>query len=155
MRRFLFILLAVALCFGTGFTAVYFQSSSIDTWYPALIKPGITPPNIVFPIAWTVIYLCMAVSVAWIWSRKEATGKLEVTMLFILQLILNFFWSITFFYLRSPWLGFINVVILDAVVYWYIMSARKVSWLSALLFVPYLAWLAFATYLNGYIMVYN
>lgn len=155
MKRFLFILLAVALCFGVGMTAAWFQSASIDIWYPTLVKPALTPPDIVFPIAWTVIYLCMAVSVAWVWSKKEAQGKVTITLLFVLQLLLNFFWSIAFFYLRSPWMGFVDIVVLDAVVLWYMARAGRESALSAWLFVPYLAWLGFATYLNGYIMVYN
>lgn len=155
MKRFLCIILAVILCFGVGMTAVYFQAGSIDVWYPTLVKPAITPPNIVFPIVWTVIYFCMALSIAWVWSTKEASGKIEITLLFALQLMLNFLWSISFFYLCAPWLGFINIVLLDAVVLWYVGRVSGESAVAAWLFAPYLMWLGFATYLNGYIMVYN
>ena len=60
MRKFLYILIPVIICFLVGFTASHFQSESIQTWYPTLNKPAITPPNIAFPIAWNIIYLCMA-----------------------------------------------------------------------------------------------
>ena len=60
-----------------------------------------------------------------------------------------------FFYLRSPLSGFINILLLDIVVLFYILTVHRINRLSAWLFIPYILWLAFATYLNAYILIYN
>lgn len=57
MKTALFIIVPVVICFVVGFTASYFQKDAIANWYPYLNKPALTPPNIVFPIAWSIIYL--------------------------------------------------------------------------------------------------
>lgn len=156
MKKILFVILAVAICFGVGLTARFFQAESIHVWYPMLVKPDITPPDIVFPIAWGIIYLCMGLSVGLIWSEKMPKGKIALTFVFFLQLVLNFSWSINFFYLRSPLLGFANLVALDLAVVLYVLCAWFLNKrFSAWLFAPCLVWLALATYLNGYIMLYN
>ena len=71
------------------------------------------------------------------------------------QLLFNFTWSIFFFYLRSPLLGFANILVLDVLVVYYMIESYPVKKSSAYLFVPYLLWLILATYLNGYILMYN
>ena len=75
--------------------------------------------------------------------------------LFGFQLLFNFTWSIFFFYLRSPLLGFANILVLDVLVVYYMIESYPVKKSSAYLFVPYLLWLILATYLNGYILMYN
>ena len=154
MRKFLYILLPVIICFLVGFTASYFQSESIQTWYPTLNKPEITPPNIVFPIAWSIIYLCMGISIGLILNSKERNKKF-LTSLFAVQLFLNFTWSISFFYLQNPLLGFINIILLDLAVLYYTFKCYLAQKVSGILFIPYILWLFLATYLNAYILIYN
>lgn len=64
-------------------------------------------------------------------------------------------WSLLFFYMRNPTLGFVDIILLDIFVVIYFAGAYVVNRISAWLFVPYIIWLAFATYLNGYIMMHN
>lgn len=154
MRKFLYILLPVIICFLVGFTASYFQSESIQTWYPTLNKPEITPPNIAFPIAWSIIYLCMGISIGLILNLKERNKK-TLIILFAVQLLLNFTWSISFFYLQNPLLGFINIILLDLAVLYYALKCCPTNRISGILFVPYILWLSLATYLNAYILIYN
>lgn len=154
MRKFLYILLPVIICFLVGFTASYFQSESIQTWYPTLNKPEITPPNIAFPIAWSIIYLCMGISIGLILNSKERNKKF-LTSLFAVQLFLNFTWSISFFYLQNPLLGFINIILLDLGVLYYAFKCYLAQKVSGILFIPYILWLFLATYLNAYILIYN
>ena len=154
MKKFFNILLPIIVCFSIGLTASYFQSGSIQTWYPTLNKPEITPPNIAFPIAWSIIYLCMGISIGLILNSKEK-GKKFLTLLFAVQLFLNFTWSISFFYLQNPLLGFVNIVLLDFAVLFYAFKCYPTQKVSGILFVPYILWLSLATYLNAYILIYN
>ena len=154
MRKFLYIILPIIICFLVGFTASYFQSESIQTWYPTLSKPEITPPNIAFPIAWSIIYLCMGISIGLILNSKEHKKKF-LTSLFAVQLFLNFTWSISFFYLQNPLLGFINIILLDLAVLYYALKCYPTQKVSGILFIPYILWLSLATYLNAYILIYN
>jgi tryptophan-rich sensory protein len=154
MKRFLWIVIAVMVCFAVGFSAKWFQADALVNWYPLLAKPSITPPNSVFPIAWGIIYLCMGVSVGLLQPVVRATRRVLLGV-FVIQLVLNFLWSLTFFYLQSPLLGLINIIALDYVVLAYIDICRNVNKVAAWLFVPYALWLLFATYLNGYIYFAN
>lgn len=130
----------------------FFQASSIAEWYPTLTKPTLTPPNIVFPIAWSVLYLCMGLSLGRLIVRRQHKG---IIRLWVLQLIANFLWSILFFTLRNPLAGFIDIVLLNILVGLYIFAASRRDRAAAWLFVPYLLWTLFAAYLNGYILLHG
>lgn len=154
MKRLFWILFAIAICIGVGYTARLFQTETLLTWYPLLNKSSLTPPDYVFPIAWGIIYVCMGLSVGLL---HPYTGwrKGELIVLFAIQLVLNFLWSFTFFYLQSPLLGLVNILALAWVVVMYMVRSFMVKKVSSILFVPYVLWLTFATYLNAYIYVAN
>jgi len=154
MKKILNIIIPILICFLIGTTASYIQSDSIENWYPILIKPALTPPNIVFPIAWSIIYILIGISIGLILNSNIARKKYYIT-LFIAQLFFNFTWSISFFYLQNPILGLINIFILDMFVAIYILKTYRKWRISSYLFMPYMIWLLFATYLNGYIFIYN
>ncbi|HIY49954.1 MAG TPA: tryptophan-rich sensory protein [Candidatus Barnesiella excrementavium] len=152
MKGIVYYLLPILLCLGVGFAGSLFQAQSMIEWYPLLDKSTLTPPGIAFPIAWSVIYICMGISLGrlihhsrdrvlfWIWG---------------IQLVLNFLWSLFFFTLRYPLLGLVDILLLDVLVFIYTTSAYRRDKAAAWLFVPYFLWLLFATYLNGYIYLYN
>lgn len=154
MRKVLSFLIPIAVCFLVGLSASYFQADAIKNWYPTLIKPALTPPNIVFPIAWSIIYLCMGTSIGLIFNSTFERRRFFIKA-FLFQLFFNFTWSICFFYLENPLIGFINIILLDIFVINYTFKSYPVNKASSMLFVPYVIWLLFATYLNGYIMIYN
>lgn len=154
MKYFWSILISVLVCFSVGITASYFQADSIDGWYQFLNKPSVTPPDYIFPIAWSIIYLCMGISFGIVWHLPPKRFNLLLGY-FVLQLLLNFTWSILFFKLQNPALGFINIVALDMVVVLYALQAYRLNKTASILFVPYILWLVLATYLNGYILVMN
>lgn len=147
-------LVAVIICFSVGVMASYFQVDAIQTWYPFLNKPSLTPPNFIFPIVWSILYFCMGISIGLIWNTKHRKRKI-LRWLFSFQLLLNFTWSIYFFYFQNPFLGFIDILLLDIFVIYYMMKSYSIKKMSSLLFIPYILWLLLATYLNGYIMLYN
>ncbi|WP_459189048.1 TspO/MBR family protein [Parabacteroides sp. APC149_11_2_Y6] len=154
MRKVVAIIIPILICFFVGLTASYFQADAIKTWYPLLNKPALTPPNIVFPIAWSIIYLCIGISIGII-SVSDSIKRKTLIRLFGIQLIFNFAWSILFFYLQNPLLGFIDILILDICVTMYAIKSYPIKKVSSFLFLPYLLWIYFATYLNGYILLNN
>lgn len=154
MRKVIAILFPVVVCFTIGLTASYLQQDAINTWYPLLNKSDLTPPNIAFPIAWSLIYLCIGVSIGLIYN-SDSNKKKELIKLFAIQLFFNFAWSFLFFYLQSPLWGFIDIMALDICVSIYVVKSYAEKKISSILFWPYLIWIYFATYLNGYILLYN
>lgn len=154
MNKIIPVLVAVIICFSVGVMASYFQVDAIQTWYPFLNKPLLTPLNFIFPIVWSILYFCMGISIGLIWNTKHRKRKI-LRWLFSFQLLLNFTWSIYFFYFQNPFLGFIDILLLDIFVIYYMMKSYSIKKMSSLLFIPYILWLLLATYLNGYIMLYN
>lgn len=151
MRKTIYYVVPTLICFAVGALSGILQSEAIAEWYPALDKPSITPPDVAFPIAWTLIYICMGVSL----GRLLSLGHRRMTWLWGAQLAVNLAWSILFFTCRSPMLGLLDIVVLDLLVALYIIVTLPRSTLASLLFVPYALWLALATYLNVYIWIYN
>ena len=154
MKKTPYYLIPVLVCFLLGFIAGRIQSDAIENWYPLLDKPALTPPNIAFPIAWSVIYLCIGISAGLILSG-DSPRKKRLIALFCVQLLFNFAWSVAFFYFRSPLAGLVDILILDALVAAYVVQSCRASKAASVLFVPYVLWLLFATYLNAYILVCN
>ena len=154
MKKVLNFLIPIFICFLVGFTASFFQSASIQEWYPLLNKPSLTPPNIVFPIAWGILYLCMGLSIGFIIDSKS-TEKKSMIWLFAIQLLFNFTWSIIFFYLRNPQWGLTNIIVLEVFIIYYAYKSYGIKKISSILFFPYILWVTFATYLNLYIFWYN
>lgn len=148
------IIISVLVCFLVGLTASYFQEDAIKNWYPFLNKPEMTPPNFVFPIAWSILYLCMGISIGLV-VLSDKKEKYSLITLFIVQLFLNFAWSILFFYFQNPLLGLIDILLLDMIVTIYVLKSYPLHRVSSLLFLPYVLWIYFATYLNGYILLNN
>lgn len=154
MKKIVISSICVLVCLVVGFTASFFQTEAITHWYPTLSKSALTPPNLAFPIAWTALYILMGISISLIIMSSHYLKK-ALIILFVLQLIVNFLWSIFFFYLQNPFLGLIDIVILDIMVIFYIIKSYSVSKISTWLLIPYLLWILFATYLNTYIYINN
>lgn len=136
----------VLLCLAVGFTAGLATQSSISDWYPTLVKPSWNPPNWVFGPVWTILYIMMAVAAWLVW--KAGSDVKPAMILFFSQLALNFAWSFLFFGARSPWLGLVGILMLLLAVLITTLVFWRISRPAGLLFLPYLAWVSFATLLN-------
>lgn len=130
------------------------QADSVKNWYPYLNKSNLTPPDAVFPIAWTLLYIMMGLSIGLI-LISDSSIKARLKGLFILQLVLNFTWCMVFFRMQNPLGGMICILMLVGVILWYTITAWSVRRSSALLFIPYFLWVCFASYLNWYILLHN
>jgi tryptophan-rich sensory protein len=121
-------------------------------WYEALRKPWFNPPNWLFGPAWTTLYVLIAIAGWRVWQR-ERSGRLM--WLWWLQLALNFLWSPVFFGAQQPGAALAVIVVLLATILAFIGIAWNRDRPAALLFLPYAAWVVFATLLNGSIFFLN
>lgn len=129
----------------------WIMSSFID--YDTLIKPVLSPPSIVFPIAWTILYILMGVSYG-ILKSHNLIDK-EANMIYYLQLIFNAFWSIIFFVFKSRLFAFFWIIALLIFVGYMIVLFFRKNKIAGLLQIPYFIWLLFASYLNIAIYLLN
>ena len=114
--------------------------------YNDLIKPTLSPPGIVFPIAWTIIYLLIGISYTLLKEKGEVPK--ETKQLYYTQLIFNYLWTFIFFVFRLRLLSVLWIIILDILVILMTYQFYKQNKISGILLIPYVLWLLFATYLN-------
>lgn len=140
-----------------GMAIGYYSKSDKDTWYKRLNRSSLTPPNYVFPIAWTILYGFIGACGWSIWQSDEATfpGLNELKVLYIIGLVLNWSWTPIFFNLHQTGIALLVMLSLDITVGWIIWKCDPMLSTVSLLFTPYILWLTFATYLNFYIWWHN
>jgi len=125
-------------------------------WYATLAKPGFTPPNSAFPVAWTILYMLSALAAWFVWHApgKERDHTLAMIWFFI-QLAVGVLWSVAFFSLHSPALGLgVIMAFLIAIVITIVLFDR-LSRVAALLLIPLALWVCFAAGLNFAILFLN
>ena len=123
------------------------SNTADDVWYQALIKSPLNPPGYVFGIVWPILYLLMSISAFRTFN--------ETKNLFLIQLLFNALWSWLFFAFQMPLVALLNIWLL---IYLNIKISLKMFYidkLSGLLFIPYILWLFFASYLNLFIVLNN
>lgn len=154
-NKSILLIFALALPQIAGFVGALFTVSAIPNWYATLQKPLIAPPNWVFGPVWTILYFLMGLAFFLLLKAKKSKQKNEAVKYFYKQLILNSVWSIAFFGLKSPILGFVVIVFLWISILITIIRFAKVSVLASQLLYPYLAWVSFASMLNFWIYLLN
>jgi benzodiazapine receptor len=137
-----------------GFVGISFLAAATGAmfrpgeWYEQLRKPSWRPPNWVFPPAWTLLYLTIAVSGWLVWRTSGFAGAAFPFAIYLVQLVLNASWSPIFFGMHRPGLAFIEVVMLWLSIIATIAVFHRVNAVAAYLLLPYLAWVTFAAALN-------
>jgi tryptophan-rich sensory protein len=121
-------------------------------WYAGLVKPSFNPPNWIFGPAWTVLYVLIAVAGWRVFEREPGSAAMAV---WAVALALNFLWSPVFFGAQRPEAARAVVAMLLAATVVFIALAWRIDATAALLFVPYAAWVAFATLLNAAVVRLN
>lgn len=126
-----------------------------DKWYRRLRKPPLQPPAFIFAPVWTILYLSIGLAHYRFLSTKSNRDRSAGNALYALQLSLNAAWTPLFFGLRAPRLALADLMLLLAAASATEQQFRRVSTDAARLFLPYLGWLTFASYLNGGICALN
>ena len=142
-RYLVFLYILIALVLG-GLSS---SNTASDPWYQSLIKSSLNPPGYVFGIVWPILYVLMGVSAFLTYSK--------VYKLFLLQLVFNTMWSWLFFAFHQPVIALIDIYLLIGLNIYLINVMWKINKLAAYLFLPYILWLLFASYLNLVIVLFN
>ncbi|MDH4573911.1 TspO/MBR family protein [Salinicola acroporae] len=148
-RIFLGWLLLVAIAASSGILA------PPGAWYAALAKPPLTPPDWLFPTAWTLLYLMMAVAATKATLAVPQGARWSALAPFVLQLVANGVWSWLFFAAHWMLIGLLDLLLLWGLIVWTIVTFSRHSRFAAGLLVPYLIWVSFAAYLNAGVLILN
>lgn len=138
-----------------GFIGSLFTFPSISTWYAALTKPQLAPPNWIFGPVWTTLFALMGIAAFLVWRRGLNRKGVIALTIFIIQLILNILWSIIFFSWHNPGLAFIEILIFWLAIIITIFVFARISKTAAWLLAPYILWVTFAAYLNYALWILN
>lgn len=111
-------------------------------------QPPLSPPALVFPIVWGVLYALMGIGAARVALTADSVPRSRALVLFVVQLVFNFFWSILFFNAQRFGFALLWLAALWLLILWMTLAFRKVDAIAAWLQLPYLIWVAFAFYLN-------
>lgn len=149
------LVLCLLLCLAVGIVGSIVTKPQIAGWYAALAKPFWTPPPFVFPIAWTTLYVLMAISLWRLWSAAPSAVRSKAIGLFAVQLALNAVWSPVFFGWHGIRSGLVIIVLLAAAIAATIIASARVDRLAAWLLVPYLLWVIYAGLINAGVVVLN
>jgi tryptophan-rich sensory protein len=147
---------AVASLAGLCVAALGATVTDLGPWYQALAKPEWNPPDVVFPMGWTVIYALITISAITAWRAAPTAAMAEwVIGLFALNGFLNITWSLIFFRMQRPDWAFVEVIGLWLSIIVLIIYCGRFSRTAATLLVPYLAWVSFAGALNWAVVELN
>ena len=150
------LIIVILICESAGIISGLIANTGMNPWFETLNKPSWNPPAYLFAPVWTMLYLLMGISLWLIWkSNTPAPQKINLIILFSLQLFLNFWWSIIFFKFHSPALALLNIILMLILILLTIINFSKISKPAARLLVPYIAWVSFATILNYTIWILN
>lgn len=147
------LLVYLAIPLGVGALAGILTKDSMMQ-FSLLNRPPLSPPGWLFPVVWTVLFLLMGYA-SYLVSRSDSVQKRPVLILYAIQLIVNFFWSIFFFNFEWYLFSFFWLVLLWVLILLTIRAFWRISPTAAILLIPYLLWVTFAGYLNLAIWLIN
>lgn len=155
MKKYLKLLGCIFLTLSVGGVSGVATASGIDNWFVSLNKPFFNPPNYLFGPVWTILYILMGISFFLILQSPIKELKRNAIFIFAIQLSLNFLWSFLFFKFQLIGLAFIEIILIWLSILTMIITFYKIDRIAALLQIPYLLWVSFASVLNGAIWWLN
>lgn len=145
----------IAICESVGILSGLVIRKGIEYYNLAVRKPAYSPPTILFPLVWTVLFALMGIGMARIVLYRKDQKRFSAQNIFIAQLIVNFFWPLIFFNLRAYGAAFMWIILLLFLIVSMILSFRKQDTAAGYLQIPYLFWTAFASILNLSVWILN
>ena len=145
----------IGLTEAVGGLAGWLTKDGMELYKSQVVKPTLSPPPIVFPIVWGALYALMGVGMSRVVLSARSEERTDAMQVYLLQLGVNFAWSIFFFDLRTYGGALAIILILLALIVWMILRFRRVDRPAALLQIPYVLWVAFAAYLNAGVLALN
>ena len=145
----------IVLAEAVGAFSGWLTRKSVKIYNAAVKQPPLSPPSIVFPIVWRILFILMGMGAARIYLSPASKARSRSLLLFLVQLAFNFFWSIIFFNLQAFGFAFLWLIALWILILLMILSFREVDQPAAWLQIPYLLWVSFAVYLNFGVWLLN
>lgn len=145
---------SILLTLAVGGLSGFLTSMGMDS-FDALTKPPLTPPSFLFPIVWTVLFILMGVGAARIFMTDPTAARNRALIVYVVQLAVNFLWSIIFFNLQAYGFAFFWLILLWVLILTMIYLFCKIDKPAALIQIPYAIWVTFAGYLNLMIWLLN
>lgn len=145
----------VLLTEAVGALAGWLTCGGAQLYAGQLVKPPLSPPGIVFPVVWAVLYALMGLGAARIWLAPPAPERSRALQVFALQLAMNFLWSLWFFNQQRYGFALAWLAALWGCILWMIAAFYQTDRLAAQLQIPYLLWVTFAGYLNLGVFLLN
>lgn len=147
------LILSILLVFLIAFIGSLFTSGNTNSQWYLENKPSFTPPNIVFPIIWSILYLLIALSLYFTWIKAKNRERKKIVIIFGINLLANALWSYLFFSIENPLISFIDILIILFSTIGMILIAGRIDKKARWMLIPYLLWICFATILNlGFII---
>ncbi|RZK88964.1 MAG: tryptophan-rich sensory protein, partial [Pedobacter sp.] len=142
-------ILNIALTLSIGALGGWATAKSVQTWYPTLNKPSFNPPNWLFAPVWTSLYLLIGIAAYLVWIKRDTITHFPRTVaIYLIQLILNLAWSFIFFYLHEIGFALFEILILLVVIIVNALMFYKINKWAGLIFIPYILWVSFASFLT-------
>lgn len=138
----------ILLSEAVGLLAGWLTRDSVAIYSQQIVQPPFSPPAVVFPIVWTVLYALMGVGAARVSLSEKSAQRDTALNIFIIQLIVNFFWSLFFFNAQAFGFAYLWLILLVVLVALMVFAFWRVDPLAGILQIPYLLWVIFASYLN-------
>ena len=149
-------LVTVPLILGIGFLMGQLSNSGYgNDWFDALAKPAAMPPGWAFGTAWSILYILLGIALALIWTAPPSPARSRGLALFLAQMVLNFAWSPMFFAAHQVAVALAMILLMLVLSTAAAIAFARVRPVAAWLMLPYLGWLAFASYLNWEILRLN
>ena len=154
-RDILGLIVSLALCYAVMAVAGIATAATVGTWFQALVQPSFRPPDWLFAPVWFVLYTLMGIAAWRVWRIAGFSGARRALTLYAVQLGLNFAWSFLFFSFKMIGPAFVEILVLLVAVILTAIAFRRIDGWAAAMFVPYIAWVSFASLLNGSLWVLN
>ncbi|MBA2650403.1 MAG: tryptophan-rich sensory protein [Legionella sp.] len=149
------ILLWILVFQTIGYFLGTITQANSDTWYQRLHKSSMTPPAIVFPIVWTILYTMIAIAGWNLWQHHHHPKAKTALGFYSAQMLLNWAWTPLFFYFHLIEVSFYCIVLITVFTLITMLLTKNNFKLSSILLLPYFIWLVFASYLNGVLWMLN
>lgn len=150
------LIVSIVICQLAGIIGSLFTTPAINTWYESLNQPTFRPPNWLFGPVWLVLYLLMGISAYLVWQKGLDKKEVRTALIiFAVQLVLNSFWSIIFFGMKNLSFALAEILVLWLFIILTIFKFYQIDKRAALLLIPYLLWVSFASFLNCSILRLN
>lgn len=131
-----------------GILSGIFSRKGVLLYAETIQKPQLSPPAILFPVVWTILYALMGIGAARVSSKSDGMIRSCALNTYVVQLVVNFFWSLIFFNLQAFGFSFLWILMLLLLIIVMIFSFFRADRIAALLQIPYVLWVSFACYLN-------